>query len=320
VLDRGKPLPVTGDAKVTLAALVKKTGVTLAVERPDGAIRGVVTGPDGKPLADAWVSLHQGIEDLVSADMEHGESRMVTVSSVQVGEGDSNDEGGFAPVLTDASGKFEIANLPRVPWTVVAEAQAGRLRGRQVHVVPDANVTIQAFGVTELKGTVKPAAGVFTVELDGPTHAQRSFSSADGSFSFGRVDPGDYEVSVTSSAGNGTGKVMVKPGQPASVDIQLAANATVIGRVADPSGKPLGGLPVAVIPDADDGTLQVSLSGPPPTTNPDGTFRLEAKAGRSAVIILVPPRPASKKGLLLEAGKTFDAGTITVDVSGPPKP
>jgi protocatechuate 3,4-dioxygenase beta subunit len=317
VLDRGRPLPLDGEAKVTVSALEKKTGVTLTVDRPDGVIRGVVTGPDGKPLADAWVSLHQGMEDLLG-DMQHGESRMVSVETNNDGGG--GEGGGFAPVLTDATGTFEIANLPRVPWTVIAEAQGGKLRGRQVHVIADANITIQALGVSELKGTVKPAPGVFTVELDGPTRAQRSFVSADGSFSFGRVDPGDYQVAVTSSSGNGGGAVTVKPAQPATIEIQLAANATVIGKVVDSSGKPLGGVPVAVIPDNNDGKLQVSLSGPPPTTNPDGTFRLDAKAGRSAVIVLVPPRPASKKGLQLEAGKTFDAGTITVDAGPPPKP
>jgi hypothetical protein len=225
------------------------------------------------------------------------------------------------------------ASLPRSPMqTASSRSRISRgCRGRcsprrkaassaAVKVVPDANVTIQALGVTELKGTVKPPPGVFTVELDGPTRAQRSFSSADGAFSFGRVDPGEYRVSVTSSSGNGGGAVTVKPGQPASIEIQLAANATVIGKVVDSSGKPLGGVPVAVIPDNNDGKLQVSLSGPPPTTNPDGTFRLEAKAGVSAVIVLVPPRPASKKGLVLEAGKTIDAGTITVEAGPPPKP
>lgn len=311
VLDRGRPLPTKSDAQVTLGKAEAKTGVTLAVDRPDGAIRGVVVGADGKPIADAWVSLDQSIEDLIAAEPPKGGSRMITVEARDDGESD----GGIAPVLTDANGKFEISNLPRVPFTVVAEAQAGKLRGKQTRVVPDARVTVQALGVTELAGTVKPTPGVFTVELDGPTKAQRSFSG--NTFSFGRVDPGDYTVSVTSSAGNGRGTVKVKPGQAASIDIALASNAIVVGKLVDPTGKPLGGLPVAVIPDASDGSLRVELSGPPPTSAPDGTFRLEAKAGPSAVLVLVPPRPVSKRGLVLEAGKTFDAGAITVE---PPSP
>jgi hypothetical protein len=169
--------------------------------------------------------------------------------------------------------------------------------------------------VTELSGTVKPAPGVFTVELEGPTRAQRSFSG--DKFTFGRVDPGDYTVSVTSSAGNGRGMIKVKPGQAATIDIALASNAIVIGKLVDPAGKPLGGLPVAVIPDATDGSLKVELSGPPPMSAPDGSFRVEAKAGPSALLVLVPPRPVSKRGLVLEAGKTLDAGAITVE---PPSP
>lgn len=313
VLDRGRPLPMKSDASVTLSNAEAKTGITLAVERPDGTIRGVVVGADGKPIADAWVSLDQSIEDLLAAsEPPKGGSRMVTVEARDDGEG---GEGGIAPVLTDANGKFEIANLPRVPFTVVAEAQAGKLRGKQSRVVPDAQVTVQALGVTELSGTVKPAPGVFTVELDGPTRAQRSFSG--DKFSFGRVDPGDYTVTVTSSAGNGRGTVKVKPGQAATIDIALASNAIVIGKLVDPAGKPLGGLPVAIIPDTGEGGLRVELSGPPPTSAPDGTFRVETKAGPSALLVLVPPRPVSKRGLVLEAGKTFDAGAITVEVQSP---
>jgi protocatechuate 3,4-dioxygenase beta subunit len=311
VLDRGRPLPTKSDNSVTLSNAEAKTGITLAVERPDGTIRGIVVGADGKPIADAWVSLDQSIEDLLAAEPPKSGSRMITVEARDDGDGD----GGIAPVLTDSSGKFEIANLPRVPFTVVAEAQAGKLRGRQSRVIPDASITLQALGVTELSGTVKPAPGVFTVELDGPTRAQRSFSG--DKYSFGRVDPGEYTVSVTSSAGNGRGTITVKPGQAATLDIALASNAIVIGKLVDPTGKPLGGLPVAVIPDASDGSLKVQLSGPPPMSAPDGTFRIEAKAGPSAVLVLVPPRPVSKRGLILEPGKTLDAGAITVE---PPSP
>ena len=322
VLDRGRPLPTKTETKVTLGATEKKTGITLAIERPDGVIRGVVTGPDGKPLADAWVSIHQSMEDLLGGiDAARGESRMVAIESRDDGSGESAD---YAPVLTDASGKFELTNLPRVPWTVIAEAQAGKVRGRATKVVPDASITIQAVGLTELKGTVRVSGGgapsSFAVELDGPTRAQRAFATADGSFSFSRVDPGDYTVTVTSTAGNGKAAVKVQAGQAATVTIDLAANATVIGKLVDAAGKPLGGLPVAVVPDANDGSLRIELSGPPPTSNPDGTFRIEAKAGLGAVLVLVPPRPVSKRGLRLEAGKTFDAGTITVETGAQPKP
>jgi protocatechuate 3,4-dioxygenase beta subunit len=309
VLDRGRPLPMKTDATVALAATDHKTGVDLAVDRPDGVIRGTVVGSDGKPLADAWVSVHQSIEDLI-AGADHGSSeRMIRVESTDDGGG----AGDLPPALTDSTGHFEIGGLPRSPWTVIAEAQHGALRGQQTKVTPDATITLQASGVTELRGVVHGVRGLFTVELDGPTRAQRSFTSADGTFSFSRVDPGTYTVRVTSSAGNGEAQVQVAGGQPASVEINLAANAVVTGTVVDASGKPAGGVPVTIIPDAGDGRMQISLEGPPPTTNPDGTFRLEAKAGASALALLVPPRPVIKRGLTLIAGQTLDAGTVKLD-------
>ena len=65
VLDRGRPLRSVKTVRVTLAAHEAKTGVDIAVDRADGVIAGVVTGPDGKPLAEAWVSVHQDIRAMV---------------------------------------------------------------------------------------------------------------------------------------------------------------------------------------------------------------------------------------------------------------
>ena len=319
-LERGRPLPATGDTKVTLAATEKKTGVTLTVDRPDGVIRGIVTGPDGKPLAEAWVSLHVGIEDMLAErnDHENSGSRMVRVEMRS--DDESADATAIAPVLTNANGEFQIGGLSRTHMTVVAEAQQGKLRGQAMGVVPDAQITIQALALTELRGTVKTSGkppAWFTVELDGPTKEQRNFASGDGAFSFARVDPGVYKVLVTSPAGNGEATVRVVAGQPTTVEVVLAPNAIVVGKLVDAAGKPAGGLPVAVIPDAGDGHMRISLSGPPLTSGPDGTFRIEAKAGKSGLIVMTPPAPTTRMGLVLEAGKTLDVGTITVAAPPP---
>jgi hypothetical protein len=159
----------------------------------------------------------------------------------------------------------------------------------------------------------------FQVELEGPTHEQRSFASADGAFSFARIDPGDYTVTITSSAGNGVASVKVVADQTANVTVTLAANAIVVGKLVDAAGKPLPGLPIAIIPDTG-GPLRVELRGPPLTSGPDGTFRIEAKAGPSILMVLAPPQPTSKRGLKLEAGKTLDVGAITVAAAAPPPP
>jgi protocatechuate 3,4-dioxygenase beta subunit len=322
-LENGKPLPSKGgDTKVTLGATEKKSGVTLTVDRPDGAIRGVVTGPDGKPLAEAWVSLHVGLEDMLAAQStghEESGSRMVRIEMSD--DDESGDAASLAPVLTNASGAFEISGLARTQVTVVAEAPQGKLRGQAMRVVPDAQITIQALALTELRGTVKAPGGKapawFTVELDGPTREQRNFASGDGAFSFARVDPGSYTVSVTSPAGNGQAQVTIVAGQPASVEIVLAANAIIIGKLVDPAGKPLAEAPLTVIPDLGDGHTRISISGPPATSAADGTFRIEAKAGKSGLIVMTPGPPTSRMGLVLEAGKTLDVGTITVGAPPP---
>ena len=146
VLDHSRPVPMKSPeaaARIVLAETDHKTGVELAIDRPDGAIRGTVTGADGQPIADAWVSVQQGLDDMLAglSDQDHeGESRTVRIES----RSDDDGAGAIAPVLTDATGHFEIADLPRVSWTVIAEAQAGKLRGRAVHVTPDATITIQA--------------------------------------------------------------------------------------------------------------------------------------------------------------------------------
>lgn len=324
VLDRGKPVGLRGKPiEVTLGATDKKTGVEIAIDRPNGVINGVVTGPDGKPLADAWVSVHQDLRDLLTDMVDRGEregdsgERTIMVRSDDEGGGDAQ---GFAPALTDAQGRFTIANLPHAKYEVIAEAQAGKLRGRAANVTPDATVAVQATGVTSLSGTVHGASGatpLFTVELDGPTTATRSFT--DGKFQFARVDPGTYTVRVSSAEGNAVTSLSVVPGQPANVDIALVANAIVVGKLVDPAGKALAGVGLALIPDNGDGRIQLSLEGPPPTSGPDGGFRIEAKAGKSVLLALTPPRPFTKRGLVLEAGKTLDLGVVTVDPAAPPK-
>ena len=108
----------------------------------------------------------------------------------------------------------------------------------------------------------------------------------------------------------GDATVRVAPGQNATVDITLASNAVVVGKVVDGAGNALPNVPVVVTPDSGDGRTTVSLSGMPPTSGADGTFRIETKPGPAIVVLLVEPKPVSKRGVVLEAGKTTDVGTL----------
>jgi hypothetical protein len=222
------------------------------------------------------------------------------------------------PALTDAQGHYELRGLPHTTYTVIAEAQRGQLRARATDIKPDAKVDLQALAVTTLSGTVTGPAGptaVFSVELDGPTRAQRSFT--DGKFAFSRVDPGAYTVRVQAGDGNGQGKLEVKPNELATIDITLTSNAIVAGKLVDAAGSPLVGQAVALVADNGTGRLQLQLDGPPSTTGPDGSFRLEHRAENSILVVMRPPRPFIKRGLVLEAGKTLQLGAITVDTPAP---
>jgi hypothetical protein len=323
-LDRGKPLHPRGRLPtIEIAASERKTGVEIAIDRPDGVFTGTVTGPDGKPLPDAWVSVQLDLGAMFEPSQgDHAsENRVMMFEARGDGPGGA-PESSFPPALTDAQGRYELRGLPRASYALVAEAQRGQLRGRVSGVRPNATVDIRALGVTSLSGTVTGATGhtaLFSVELDGPTRAQRSFT--DGKFTFGRVDPGSYTVRVQSSDGNGEARVEVAASAAATVDIQLAANAIVIGKLVDPAGQPIARQPVALAPDGGDGALRIEFSGPPPTTGPDGSFRLERRAGRALLIVMRQPRPFIRRGLVLEAGKTLDLGTVTVDApAAPPAP
>lgn len=326
-LDGGRPLRAAKPARVTLGERERKTGVNLEVDRANGVIAGVVIGPDGKPLAEAWVSAHQDIRamarELAADDDEPGSgsgSRRRSVSTSITTDNESGLANDVAPVITDAQGRFRIAGLPHGSYEVIAEARAGALRARLRDVRPDATITLAIAALTSLRGTVHGAAGparVFELEVHGPTSTTRTFT--DGKFEIGRVDPGDYSLIVRSADGNAERKVTIVAGQAAELDIELARNAVVIGRLVDGSGKPLAQQGIVLLADQGPHQLSVTLSGPPPHTAADGSFRLEGPGIASVLVVLRPQRPWSKRPLALVAGETLDLGTVVVDGQDKPQ-
>ena len=224
---------------------------------------------------------------------------------------DGDGGGDLPPALSDAHGRFELTNIPDGKYQVIVEAQAGKLRGRTANVSPDADVTIQLAAVGSLRGTVHGVHGpseLFSVRIVGPTTDTRPFT--DGTFEFPRLDPGDYTIDVTSSDGNGRATAHVADGA-ASVDITLVANATVTGRLVDKAHKPIPGMSVALAPDLPPDQFQVVLQDLPPSSGPDGRFRVDGKAGKMTLVVLGRP-PTLKPGLTLEPGSTTDVGDVIV--------
>ncbi len=315
VLDTGRPIKAAKTVKLALSAGQHATGVEVVVERPTGTIQGTVTGPDGAPIAEAWVLAHQTLEDradaLIPGDAdpaEHG--RPVAFKNEAFGQSAGPREP--PPAMTDARGHFELTSLLRGKYQIVAQAQAGKLRGGAADVTTDATISIRLATVSSLGGTVHGPRGptaLFSVQLSEPTFDSRSFT--DGAFVFPRLDPGDYTIEVESADGTGKAKVRVSADAAASVDILLVANGTVTGRVVDKAGKPLSGMGVALIPEQPPGQLQISLHERPPSSGLDGRFQVESPPGTRTLVVLGRPFTV-KRGVSVAAGNTIEVGDVTV--------
>ncbi|MCE9580451.1 MAG: carboxypeptidase regulatory-like domain-containing protein [Deltaproteobacteria bacterium] len=350
--DRARP---AAPIAVSIAANGKKD-VALEIERPNGEITGVVIGPDGKPMADAWVSASRGLDDFVfggggpggergggpggpgggpggpgggpggpgggpggPGEGDEG-SRMMIVSSSDDGD-DAGIFGGVAPVLTGPDGRFALRHLRRGRYDVRAEGDRGRARGAVANVEPNADVSIRLAALTELAGTVtaegRPVAD-FTVELAGTARRSQRFLAADGRFTLARVDPGEYDVTVIAKAGTGHAHVTVVSGQRAEVTIALAQHGRIIGKVVGPDGAPMAGAIVVSAPIID-GRTSISIEGPPPTTGADGAFDLDAEPGTRMVLVLGNRGPVAEKQVEVKGGETVDVGVLAVKPPPPPR-
>lgn len=326
VLDAGRPIKPLKTVKVALTPGQRASGIEVVVERPTGTIRGVVTGPDGAPVADAWVAIHQTATDEIAA-MRANDDTEPQRFWMRDGGTEGRDP---PPALTDAAGRFTLTNLLRGRYQVVAEARAGKLRGGAVDVTTDAQISLRLASVGSLGGTVRGPRGpteLFTVRLTGPIRSvaskdkfafpppttplvqARSFTG--GAFAFPRLEAGDYALDVESVDGTGSAKVRVSSGQ-ASVDILLVANGTVTGRLVDSAGKPLSGIGVALIPDQPPGQLQIAIHQQPVTSGPDGRFQVDGAPGTRTLAILGNAAMA-KRGLVIAPNQKLDVGDVTVE-------
>jgi hypothetical protein len=244
---------------------------------------------------------------------EEGESRMMVVRT-EDGDDDGGLFGGVPPVLTGADGRFELRNLRRGTYAVLAEGVKGQARGSVRDVVPDADVTIKLATLTELSGTVSASGapvGDFTVELEGPARRSQRFLAAGGHFTMQRIDPGTYDVIVTAAEGTGHAPAIVQAGQRTDVQIALVGHGKIVGRVVDAGGAPLAGAPVIAVPSTGSGPLSIQLEGPPDTTGPDGAFAIESEPGKQMLVVLGGGGPVVMQPIDVASGATLDLGTIT---------
>jgi protocatechuate 3,4-dioxygenase beta subunit len=208
------------------------------IELPIAIVEGRVTGPDGKPIAGARVSVER-------AQAETRQTQMVFSVAIA---GDSGDvmsfggSGGAEPVRTDADGRYTLRGLLTGTDLVVhvtgkeftpANSEKFRvapdqtLRGIDVHPKQGGNLEVR------ITRAGQPAGGVlvnaYHKSKDGSENQQSDVSGAGGVARFSGLEPGEWEYSVTDlSATDGNAPpeserkpVKIAPGETSKADHEL---------------------------------------------------------------------------------------------------
>jgi beta-lactamase regulating signal transducer with metallopeptidase domain len=197
---------------------------------PGGDLKGLVSDPDGKPLAGVGLGFRLK------------------------GVGAQHDY-----VETDATGRYRIAHLPRGATLTVSGSRrdysskdvdimlsqaSGRL-DLTLEPMPDGGSIVGI--VRDHRGA--PIAGAELVNQGRSTAQNRETKTgADGRFRLDNLFEGSTGKEVLVRAkGQAPKRVKVEPGprdQPAEVTIDLEAGHTIKGRVVDEKGKPIAGVMV----------------------------------------------------------------------------
>ncbi|HKA87287.1 MAG TPA: carboxypeptidase-like regulatory domain-containing protein [Haliangiales bacterium] len=313
-------LPAGGAAppQVSLGENERKDGIELTVEVNDGVIRGTVLAPDGKPLGDAWVTASASME--LPQPRPGGGARVMTATIVT--SDDASIGAGPAPVLTDASGRFEISGLRRGKYRLQGEGLSGAARGLLDGVPTGSDVTLPLSSLARLEGRVtadgKPV-DEFTVELSGAVGRTETYQGAGGAFVMQRVDPGHYTVRATAPEGSGQVDVDVTTAPATQVAIALSSFGKVVGRVVGADGAPLAGAPVIAGVVGEGGSVRVAIEGQPPTTGDDGSFAVDVGRGKHMLIVVGKAGPVVRKPIDVVSGQVLDVGTLKAEPPAPPR-
>jgi hypothetical protein len=299
----GRPLHLVGDGgkrtketksemDVTIEGSKPITGLRLVVEVRDRTIRGLVVGPDGQPVADAWVTarIHDFTPEWMTRaqkakkpdkagdkkdgdDKEDEDSHTVTVSIGSNGSNVESSDGKEAdkeaerrrqrqwapaesPVLTGAEGRFEIRGLSDTSYDLEVEGLKGTARGLSEDVKPGADVVIRLQPLAGIRGKVTRAGQpvtTYTVEAEGATSRKTMVNDPSGEYRLTRLDPGTYKVSVIAPEGRSSAQVKVAASQVARRDLALVPYGSVHGVLMDAiSGKPMADRPVVAFADEGD--------------------------------------------------------------------
>ena len=278
-------------------------GLRLAIISRNESIRGSVVGPTGAPLADAWVTA-KFVPDANSS------------ASQQWSPGED-------PVLTDASGRFEVTGLRDGMYDLVAEGMRGGAKGEAEKVATGSDVTITLASLGAVGGVVSRGGnpvGDFIISAVGPTRRRAHIVADNGEFHLRRLEPGEYTIEVTSSEGVATTSATVKSGEEASATITLAAFGNITGTLVDvATGEPLVGISVAASVGESGSKWAENamdmLQGKGPTTDEEGRFNVGKLGTGDGVVYFIDPEAkgfgmVAQQPFKLDAGESIDLGEI----------
>lgn len=277
---RGIPVTVVA-GEVAVADLV--------VEAQSGTISGRVVDTDGGVVADAFID-HTRESD--SAAAAAGSSRQ------QVRWG----SWGKQAILTDADGNFTIEDLADGKYTVRAYRKGGGEATIESVEVGSSGIELAISETGSISGAVTFEGGGAPDDFRVVAHDKEqslwhsdSFYKTDGAFTLSEIAPGNYEIVVTSDAGDAKTETALEAGTDVTdLKLQLAPRITVTGRVLDlDTNKPVPGLRVMVSTRKGGGFSFGGETGDEPNITDDaGRFTFE-NAPTGKVRIMAMPRDFS---------------------------
>ena len=287
-------LQVTGGAD--------REDVVLTVATRDGVIRGVVTTPDGHPVADVWV-------------------RSAAVTARRGGPDDEQPFHGIAftvaaPVLTGPDGRFAISRLTAGTYALDVDSahESGFAHLASVSTGDTVSIVISLCGV--LTGHVtaggKPVSD-FDLTCLGPSSVYgRHVTAHDGAFRLERLRPGHYSCSVTLAAGASSGEVDVG-GTSARLDFVVENWGAVTGTVVDVlTGAAIVGAQVSIRQSSLQ-VFQTDYDSGLPKTDARGQFVVrQAPAGTGVLLVssIWGDADLATMKYAVAAGERVDVGTV----------
>ncbi len=289
-------------ASVTTVRGRDVSDLELTARRPSGQIVGVVQGPDGEPVIDAWVTAHAQMDD--SMDWADG----IRPSSV----------------LTDADGRFVLEGLADQPFDLHVRGPDAETRGalEEVSVGSDVVVPLEALG--QIHGVVTRDGAPVTSFSVGIGNESHDVMADGGRFEMPRVEPGTHTVVAMTDEGSAHAKVEVEPGATMEISLEIGSWGVLEGvLVSAVDGEPLGD--IAFMARSDGGIRKrekqfagLFMGGGGTETDDEGHFVVEGLgAGKGSIEftfgrVMMGGETLGSRRFDLSEGQRLDLGRIVV--------